>query len=66
MSIRTARKKVGLTQSELAEALGVQQSTVAHWEAGTTLPRASKLMAISKILKCSVKRLLENEESLKE
>ena len=32
--IRTARKRLGWSQSRLAEALGVTRNTVARWELG--------------------------------
>lgn len=32
--LKAARKKLGLTQGELAKAVGVQRVTVARWEAG--------------------------------
>lgn len=41
--ISRLRKKANLTQRELAEKLNVRQSTVAMWEAGTNMPKASRL-----------------------
>jgi len=39
-AIRVARGRAGLTQSALAEALGVTVGTVARWEAGIHVPSA--------------------------
>nr|WP_280381068.1 helix-turn-helix transcriptional regulator [Nocardia wallacei] len=42
-----ARQHVGITQSELADRLGVTTSTVQRAEAGQTKPRRTTLMAWS-------------------
>jgi len=34
MNIKQARKKLGLTQAQLATELGVAENTVARWERG--------------------------------
>jgi len=39
MGFLSAREKVGLTQKEVAEKLGVDQSAVSFWETGKTHPR---------------------------
>lgn len=39
IELRARREALGMTQSDLARALGVSQSSVAHWERGTrTIP----------------------------
>jgi transcriptional regulator with XRE-family HTH domain len=43
VQIRSARSRAGLTQSSLAQALGVDPSTVSHWERGQSLPRPEAL-----------------------
>ena len=58
-NIKTFRERAGLTQFQLAEMLGVKRSTVAMWEAGTNMPKANKLLALAKILDCSIEELLE-------
>ncbi|WP_337799633.1 helix-turn-helix transcriptional regulator [Phascolarctobacterium succinatutens] len=59
MNIKKAREKVGLTQQELANELGVVQSTVAMWETQNSLPRADKLPMLAKILGCTIEELLD-------
>lgn len=64
MNIKKAREKAGLTQQELAEQLGIGQSTVAMWETQNSLPRTDKLPTLAKILNCTIDELLkEGEES---
>lgn len=43
-SLKEARNLIGLTQSELAEILGVKPNTVARWERGLlSVPQAIEL-----------------------
>lgn len=62
MNIKEAREKAGLTQQDLANELGVGQSTVAMWETQKSLPRTDKLPALAKILGCTIDELLKKEE----
>lgn len=48
--IAAARKRKGLTQKELADALGVAQARVAEWEGGRKTPRRATLEKIKGIL----------------
>ena len=61
MNIKEAREKAGLTQQDLANELGVGQSTVAMWETQKSLPRTDKLPALAKILGCTIDELLKKE-----
>ncbi|MDO3396993.1 helix-turn-helix transcriptional regulator [Nocardioides sp. SOB44] len=40
---REIRRAAGLTQERLAAALGVDRTTLARWEAGTSRPRPAEL-----------------------
>lgn len=62
MNIKKAREKAGLTQQDLANELGVGQSTVAMWETQNSLPRTDKLPALAKILGCTIDDLLKGDE----
>lgn len=42
------RKKKGLSQAELAEAIKVSRQTISRWEVGTAVPSADNLMWLSK------------------
>lgn len=56
--IRLRRKTLGITQSELAEALGLTFQQVQKYERGVNRVSASVLVKIAKRLDCSVSFLL--------
>lgn len=58
--IREYRRKLQMSQKELAQMLNVRQSTVSMWETGSALPRADKLLHISKLFGCTIDELMEN------
>lgn len=62
MSFLSAREKIGLSQREVAEKLGVDQSSVSFWETGKTAPRASTLVKLSGLYGCTVDELLLEEK----
>lgn len=51
------RRAVGFTQESLAEALGVERSTVARWESGQVLPQPYMRPRIAAVLQASVQEL---------
>ena len=55
------RKRQGLSQIELAEALDVSRQTISKWETGTALPSAENLLALSKLYGVPVDVLLNGE-----
>lgn len=57
--IASLRKKQGLTQTQLAEELGVSFQAVSSWERGETLPETDKLPRLAKALETSVSRIVE-------
>ena len=60
--IAKMRKKVGLTQSDLGEALGVTGKAVSKWERGLNAPDITVLVELSKLLKVTPKEILMGEE----
>ncbi|MBE6671608.1 MAG: helix-turn-helix transcriptional regulator [Ruminococcaceae bacterium] len=56
-----ARNKAGLTQKQIAESLGIGQSTVAMWETGESTPRSTMLPLIAKVYNCSLTDLFEEK-----
>ena len=62
--LKKCRKDAGLTQIEMAEAIGVHPNTFRKWEGGERIPNASKLVDIAKAAGTSVEWLLDlNEKS---
>ena len=59
--IADERKLNNLTQSALAEKLGVSDRAVSKWENGKCLPDASIMLDLCKILKITVNDLLHGE-----
>lgn len=55
--ILTMRKAAGITQAELAAALGVSQTVVSDWESSKKYPSADKLPAIAEALGCTIDAL---------
>ena len=47
---RRLRQKAGLTQREIAEAVGVRRATIAAYEAGRRTPRAEALANYRRVL----------------
>lgn len=57
-NIRRARLARGMTQSVLAEALGVSDRAVSRWECNTSLPDVNMLAQLSLVLETSADALL--------
>jgi transcriptional regulator with XRE-family HTH domain len=58
-NIKYLREIRGFTQHKLAELLGINQSTVAMWETGESMPRAALLPKIAEILNCTIDDLFK-------
>jgi transcriptional regulator with XRE-family HTH domain len=59
----TARRGAGLTQKELAEALGVASITVSRWERGVTSPSLPRLRGIAELTAMSIGDLVRNADA---
>ena len=59
--ISSCRKEQGLTQAALADKLGITDRAVSKWETGKSLPDASIMIELCKILNISVNELLTGE-----
>jgi ribosome-binding protein aMBF1 (putative translation factor) len=51
IDVRQARDKLGFSQAELAEAVGVTTRTIQNWEAGISSPKPLQAKAIERLLK---------------
>lgn len=63
IDIKKLRADLGMTQAELGEQVGVDQSTVSLWETTSTTPRgpARKLLAMLAVKVASKKRRRDQE-----
>jgi transcriptional regulator with XRE-family HTH domain len=48
-TIRHLRKAAGLTQRQLAEAMGVNHMSIYHWESGRNEPSARQLKTLAEV-----------------
>jgi transcriptional regulator with XRE-family HTH domain len=62
--LRTARRAAGLTQKQLAEALGVESITVSRWERGVTVPSLSRLRRIAEVTETTVSDLVRAPDAM--
>ena len=56
--IAECRKKQNLTQSQLAEKLGITDRAISKWENGRAMPDSSLMLDLCSILNISVNDLL--------
>ena len=56
--IAAARIAAGMTQAQLAEAIGCKQLTISRWERGEFSPNTSALQRLSEALGCPMEDLL--------
>ncbi len=61
VTIRQLREKQNLTQSELAERIGVSSKTISKWETAKGLPDVSLLQPLAQALNISVIELMNGE-----
>ena len=55
------RKRQGMTQAELSEAINVSRQAISKWEMGTAVPDVSNMLALSKVFHVSVDYLVNDE-----
>lgn len=58
--LKNLRKQAHLTQTDVAEKLGISQQAYASWERGVKKPTQENLVKIAQILKVSVDYLVGN------
>lgn len=59
--LQSLRKKAGLNQEELASELGVSRQAVSKWESGISYPEMDKLILMTRLFKCSLDDLVNDE-----
>lgn len=55
--LKILRVTKGMSQQELAKALGVTQGAVSQWETGTKQPNEKMLYRLAEVLECDFKEL---------
>lgn len=56
-NFKEKRKKLNLTQKEIADKLQIDEATYRRYELGRSEPRARRCIAIAKVLKTTVEEL---------
>ena len=64
--IRARRKAAGMTQEDLAAAVGCTYQAVGMWERGDVLPTADRLPEIAAALSCSIDDLYRDYKTEQE
>lgn len=57
ITLKAARVNIGLTQAQLAEAVGVNVNTIKNWENGKTFPRQPMIERICEVVGIPYDRL---------
>lgn len=61
--IAEERRKKNLTQKQLAEMMGVANSTLNQWETGLRRPNVDMLVKLARVLGCTPNDILGFEEA---
>ena len=64
ITIKTLREKKGLTQTELADILGVSSKAISKWETAKGLPDISLIEPLANALSVSVMELMTGNRAL--
>lgn len=64
--IFTLRKRCGLSQEALGDAIGVSRQAVSKWETGDALPEVTKLKALAEVFGVTVDFLLDDNDGTDE
>ena len=62
--IKEMRKRLNMSQGDLANQISVTQGAVSQWEAGLTNPTLETLVKIAAVLRCTVDELLSDEKTV--
>ena len=62
LNIKAERVRLGLSQEEVADELGVHVNTLRQWESGESIPGSLNLIKMADFYKCSPNWLLDLTE----
>lgn len=60
---RPIRKKLGITQKDLADMLGVTPNAISQWENGVRNPSLENVKRLAEILHCTTDDILKGEQN---
>ncbi len=63
-NLRRQRQKLGLTQRQLADAVGFSEKTVSKWEREASIPDISTLFRLCELLHMSFERLFSDDDEI--
>lgn len=55
--LAAVRKRAGLSQSELAARLNIDETAISHWENGKSSPAGGRLVLVADVLGCTIDEL---------
>lgn len=58
-NLKEIRKKLKITQIDIAKTLGIRQTTVSEWENGNAIPNLKKAYELAKFLKVKITDIWE-------
>ena len=61
-NIRTYRKRMGMTQIDLADAINVSIDTLRRWESGETAPTGTKITELAGVLNVAPEDIVANNQ----
>ena len=61
---KSERKKLGLTQQQISNKLGISRSNIANWENGVNEASSDMLIKCSELFGCSIDYLLGYSEHI--
>ena len=64
INIRRLRKKLGMTQKSLADAIGYSEKTVSKWETEGCIPSIAALFRVANIFRVSIVELFRCDEAM--
>ncbi|MBQ7761180.1 MAG: XRE family transcriptional regulator [Clostridia bacterium] len=64
INVRKFRKKLGMTQKELADAMGYSEKTVSKWETEGSVPSIEALFRVANIFHVSIVELFRCDENI--
>lgn len=65
MTIKQYREDMGMTQAQLADAIGVAQNHISRWERGTVAPSVETLRKMAEIFGCRMDDITPSAKRLK-